>query len=228
MQADLTCKFPWLAGLADADGCVVVLNGNHGIQITSVHAEFLQNTCLMLQTMGVNPYNGAVSPACLRNMPNGHGSCSLYTTQATHRLMITHHGLEHLVAHGFQPHRLKLDLSIKPQRTATRFMTVLSVDTAENSDTYCFSEPREGRGVFNGILIRQCTEIMQYSDHHNSVCNLASIALNRFVEDEEHNFDKLHEVVQHITRSLDHMLDVCAYSVADANKSNMMEVRCNV
>lgn len=50
------------------------------------------------------------------------------------------------------------------------------------ADTYCFTEPETGRGLFNGICTGQCTEIIEYSDEREyAVCNLASIALPRFV-----------------------------------------------
>jgi len=50
------------------------------------------------------------------------------------------------------------------------------------ADTYCFTEPETGRGLFNGICTGQCTEIIEYSDDKEyAVCNLASIALPRFI-----------------------------------------------
>lgn len=50
--------------------------------------------------------------------------------------------------------------------------------------TYCFTEPLEHKGIFNGILTGQCSEIIEYSnEHETAVCNLASIGLSKFVED---------------------------------------------
>lgn len=52
----------------------------------------------------------------------------------------------------------------------------------EKEDTYCFNEPLRHKGIFNGILTGNCTEIMEYSDADESaVCNLASVALSNFV-----------------------------------------------
>lgn len=69
-----------------------------------------------------------------------------------------------------------------------------------------------------------CSEIIQFSDHHNtSVCNLASIALSRFVNNGQYDYRELHAVVQHVTMCLDHMLDVCAYPVPDAKTTNLRD-----
>jgi ribonucleotide reductase alpha subunit len=49
-------------------------------------------------------------------------------------------------------------------------------------DTYCFTEPVSGKGWFNGVCTGQCTEIIEYSDNEEyACCNLASIALPRFI-----------------------------------------------
>ena len=69
-----------------------------------------------------------------------------------------------------------------------------------------------------------CTEIIEYSDHENtSVCNLASVALSRFVADGAFDHAALHQTVQTVTRTLDHMLDVCAYPVTDARTTNLRD-----
>lgn len=55
---------------------------------------------------------------------------------------------------------------------------VLSVQHDETSDTYCVSEPKEHKAVFNGILTGNCSEIQLYSDDQNSfVCVLSSLNL---------------------------------------------------
>lgn len=223
-EADLACRVEWLAGLADADGCVTVVNGNHGLQISSVHVHFLQQVCLMLQTMGVDACVSLMRLAADRVLPDGKGQTATYHCQDCFRLLITHAGLAHLVACGFQPRRLRIDLSMEPQRAARRFTSVVSVAVAPVSDTYCFHEPGEQHGVFNGVLTMNCAEVMQYSDHHQtSVCNLASVALSRFVRDGAFDHKHLHEVVQRVVTNLDHMLDVCAYPVDDARHTNLRD-----
>ncbi|CAL1297686.1 unnamed protein product [Larinioides sclopetarius] len=66
-----------------------------------------------------------------------------------------------------------------------------------------------------------CTEIVEYtSDDEVAVCNLASIALNRYVKDQEFDFEKLKEVTKVITRNLNKIIEINYYPVPQAEKSN--------
>jgi len=93
-------------------------------------------------------------------------------------------------------------------------------------DTYCFTEPKRGRGTFNGVVTGQCSEIMEYSDaDETAVCNLASIGLPSFVRIEEEtrvfDFDKLHEVAKVVTKNLNKIIDVNYYPTEKTRRSNM-------
>ena len=72
-----------------------------------------------------------------------------------------------------------------------------------------------------------CTEILEYTSKDEvAVCNLASIALPKFVmEDENGNlrFDhqKLYEITKVVTRNLNKVIDVNYYPVKEARTSNM-------
>jgi len=71
-----------------------------------------------------------------------------------------------------------------------------------------------------------CTEIMEYtSPDEVAVCNLASIALPKFVltaKDGKKYFDhqKLYEITKVVTRNLNKVIDVNYYPVPEARKSN--------
>lgn len=68
-----------------------------------------------------------------------------------------------------------------------------------------------------------CTEIVEYTSADEvAVCNLASVALNMFVNDDKtYNFTKLKEVTKTITENLNKIIDVNFYPVPEAKKSNM-------
>ncbi len=73
-----------------------------------------------------------------------------------------------------------------------------------------------------------CTEIIQYSDKdETAVCNLASIALNRFVVVNPDNnkpyfdYNKLHTVVRVVTQNLNRVIDVNYYPTEKTRVSNM-------
>jgi len=69
-----------------------------------------------------------------------------------------------------------------------------------------------------------CTEILEYTDKdETSVCNLASIALPKYVNKELKTFDfeKLHEVTKTVTKNLNRVIDRNFYPVETARRSNM-------
>ena len=69
-----------------------------------------------------------------------------------------------------------------------------------------------------------CTEIVEYTAPDEiAVCNLASIALNRFVDKATRTFDfkKLEEVASVVTRNLNKIIDINHYPVIEAQNSNL-------
>ena len=68
-----------------------------------------------------------------------------------------------------------------------------------------------------------CTEIVEYtSPDEVAVCNLASIALNKFVKDDmTYDHKKLYDITKVITRNLNKVIDVNYYPVEEARNSNM-------
>lgn len=66
-----------------------------------------------------------------------------------------------------------------------------------------------------------CTEIIEYtSPDEVAVCNLASVALPRFVQEGKFDFKKLYEVVYQMTRNLNRIIDYNYYPVDEARNSN--------
>ena len=69
-----------------------------------------------------------------------------------------------------------------------------------------------------------CTEIMEYTSKDEvAVCNLASIALPKFVNEDIGEFDHklLYDVTYHATGNLNRVIDVNFYPVEEARNSNM-------
>ena len=68
-----------------------------------------------------------------------------------------------------------------------------------------------------------CTEIIEYSDKdQTAVCNLASIGLPMFVENNKFNFDKLHNVTKIVTRNLNKIIDINYYPTNKTRTSNLL------
>jgi ribonucleoside-diphosphate reductase alpha chain len=222
INSSLQCRLQWLAGLLDSDGTVARNGTNEALQVASIHVEFLDRVRLMLQTMGINSKVTFSRPACVTLMPDGKGGRKEYNCKELHRLLISSSSVHQLKELGLVCHRLQI-MGDKPQRNAEQFITVLSVqDNGRVDDTYCFNEPENHAGVFNGILTGNCTEIIEYSSpEETSVCNLASIALPTYVEQKQFNYNMLRKVVKVAIKNLNRVIDINFYPTPETKRSNM-------
>lgn len=67
-----------------------------------------------------------------------------------------------------------------------------------------------------------CTEIIEYTAPDEvAVCNLASLALPRFVRDGNFDFQQLYDVTYQVTLNLNKVIDINYYPVEEARNSNM-------
>lgn len=68
-----------------------------------------------------------------------------------------------------------------------------------------------------------CTEIVEYSDDkETAVCNLASIALSKFVDDNgEFDYVDLHRVTRLVTYNLNKIIDINYYPIDKTRRSNL-------
>ncbi len=183
INASINNKLKWFEGYCDTDGTIARNGTNEALQIASINKDFLLNVRLMLHTLGIESKVTKVYDERYTVLPDHKGGSKEYLCKPAYRILIGSNDLYNLSLLGFSPKRLNFTQRL-PQRNATQFVKVLSIEESyKNVDTYCFTEPLKHKGVFNGILTGQCNEIVQYSDQHEyAVCNLASIAVNKFVE----------------------------------------------
>lgn len=67
-----------------------------------------------------------------------------------------------------------------------------------------------------------CAEVLIYSSpEETGVCNLASICLPSYVNNNAFDFDKLHEITKVITKNLNKVIDKNFYPVEKAHRSNL-------
>jgi ribonucleoside-diphosphate reductase alpha chain len=67
-----------------------------------------------------------------------------------------------------------------------------------------------------------CTEIIEYTSADEiAVCNLASLALPRFVSDGQFDHQKLYDVTYEVTKNLNKIIDHNYYPVEEARNSNL-------
>ena len=183
-------RLDWLSGLMDADGTVVTNGTNECLQLASINPEFLRDLQQMLLTLGVRSKVTLNKKACKTSMPknDGTGDYALYNCKQVERILISSSSLYKLAQLGFKCERLQFTAN-KPQRNAEQFSKVESIKMLEGlHDTYCFNEPLEHKGVFNGILTGNCSEIMLHSGpDYTYSCILSSINLTHWDEIENDN-----------------------------------------
>lgn len=156
-QYDIRSRLDWLAGILDSDGCVLKSGESKSLQITSNDKDFLFNILLMLQETGIESKIADLYPAMSKMMPDGKGGKKLYDCKRTYRLLISSSNLEILNSLGLKTFRLDLNQTVS-NKNSNRFIKILSIDKALNSDTYCFTEPKMNMGMFNGVILGNCVE----------------------------------------------------------------------
>lgn len=219
-------KVKWLEGYLDGDGSIVKNNGIKNIQVSSTNNEFITNIFYMLQTLGVLASISMLFEKQMKLLPDGRDGKKEYMCEELYRLNIDCSSLIHLIELGYSPKRLDISNIRAPHHKTNKFIRISGVeDNDEYDDTYCFNEPIEHKGIFNGILTGNCTEIIEYSSPDEiAICNLASVCLSSFVEIKEKpefNFEKLHEVTMIMTKNLNKVIDVNYYPLEKARRSNL-------
>ena len=177
VEKDVSYRLDWLAGLIDSDGCANDIGGS--IAISSINRDFMRRVQLLLSTLGCHSYVNDMHLEADRMLPanDGSGSHKLYHCQDCFRLTISAWNVRKLLDLGLRLHRV--DVDPQPNRGASRFITVTKIEEIPDEETvYCFEEPINHTGVFNGIMTAQCSEF--YGNSGNS-CNLSSINLYNVV-----------------------------------------------
>jgi ribonucleoside-diphosphate reductase alpha chain len=217
-------KLIWFAGYCDADGTISRNGDNEQLQVSSINYEFLKTVKLMLQTCGINPKIKLSQTRDKSYLPNGHGGYKYYDVKPVYRLLVTSCDLYDIMQVGFSPKRLRL-VGNKPSRNASQFIKILKIENNNRiDDTFCFNEAKQHKGIFNGIITGQCTEILEYSDDkETAVCNLASIGLPSFVDEttKQFDYDKLHQVTKVVTNNLNTIIDANFYPTDKTRRSNL-------
>jgi len=232
INSSLDNKLKWLAGYIDADGTIIKNQDARCIQIACIHKEFLFQVKLLCNTIGLNPKITKNKDAEERLMPDnkGLGEMKLYNCKEIYRLLFNTLDTYTLFNElNIPTHRVLNDILVPPQRDARKFVRIKSIDEVEGfHDTYCFNEPKNHTGIFNGIITGNCAEINIYTDKNNTgVCNLASISLPKFVETDDegnvfYNYQKLYEITRIATKNLNNVVDNNVYPVKEGQHSDSL------
>ena len=150
-------KLRWLEGVCDSDGCI---NYNTkktatSIQISNNEKKFLKNIQLMLTTLGTHTNISLGQAARQELLPDGKGGKKLYDCKDNYVLYITICNVKRLYDMGLRPKRLQLICNEEIQERA-KLIKIKNITLLNGiHSTYCFTEPKEHAGIFNGILTGQ-------------------------------------------------------------------------
>lgn len=152
----INTKLTWLAGFVDGDGHLSITksSGKGSIEIGSIELQFLKDIQLMLSTLGC--ISGVkLGEKAHKKMIKG----KEYECKDIYRLTITSNDVIKLIKLGFAPKRIDLS-KIKTDQDITSYAPYVRVKNIINegriSDTYCFTEPKNHTGIFNGVMTGQC------------------------------------------------------------------------
>jgi ribonucleotide reductase beta subunit family protein with ferritin-like domain len=155
-------KLEWLAGYADADGCINLNKKKDStcVQISSINKPFLKNVQIMLTTLGVLSNIKLSRSAEKKLLPknDGTGEYQYYNCKELFILYISCKNVNKLIQLGFSPKRLNVIYSERINNSFERKEKIRIkniVKTSDDEKTFCFSEPINHTGIFNGILTGQ-------------------------------------------------------------------------
>lgn len=214
-------RLAWLAGILDADGSVHRNNGNHQLVLSSINEGFLLETQLMLQTLGVDAKVRQSIDEGVRKLPmnDGSGDVGDFFCQTGYRLIINSVDTSLLGELGIPLKRLDISGRCEPNRSAKRFVRVVSVVDAGRADTFCFKEPKKGMGMFNGILTGQCQEISLPTEPYKSVWGLndvnadgeTALCFLSAIKAKDYTLEEHIEVAYYLLKSVDNVIDSTYY-----------------
>lgn len=197
---NIKSKVMWLSGLIDSAGSIDT-EGNITLSIGD-NTVFLREVLMLMQTLGAKGW----------------------LVEEGNALVIGKVALFHLKNSGLDI-QFQTIVPDSNQISAPICDCIKNVmDLQQRSDTYCFTEKKRNRAVFEGVLTSQCSEIIQYtSPDEIAVCNLASICLPSYIDEKTNTFDftKMQEVVRVATCNLNKIIDKNFYPVEKARVSNM-------
>jgi ribonucleotide reductase alpha subunit len=188
--AEIVAAF--LRGLYDADGCVVTAGKNHYVGLGSSSRELLLGVQTLLSTFGVMTHLYQTRTAGKEgsfSYTNRAGETKRYGHSAAYDLRITSESIVSFAQHiGFSLSRKAALLrtivveSPKGPYSARKTAHLLERTNDGVELTYNLTEPRNHSYVVNGVVVRNCSE---YVHLDNSACNLASMNLLTFLDDND-------------------------------------------
>jgi ribonucleoside-diphosphate reductase alpha chain len=202
----------WLAGLLDADACLGYPGGKGKcmpvVQLGSKDKPFLLNVRLMLIRLGVI--------ATIISRRDG-GKKIVSGVEAnfadTYMIVINGGNVWKLYKEGLKTSRLDLSWVRKPKGRAFMPIKVAAITPVDPEETFCFTEPFEHMGVFNGIPGGNCGEqpLPPHGTCNLGAINLSRLVVNPFTPKAQLNTSLLQQLTRVGIRFLDNVIEATRY-----------------
>jgi len=174
---NLESKLNWLAGLFDGAGTELK---EGGVQLVSSDRSFFDDLQKLLSTVGVQS----------KVLFDGEEKQSFFFTVGAEQVQF-------LKSLGLRSVRMSFDKTSNEDEPLP--VKVVKIEEVENAETvYCFTEPKNNTGIFNGILAGNCAE---QSLAPYETCCLAEVFLPNIESSEE-----LNKVIKYLYRINKHSL----------------------
>ena len=221
-------QWSYLRGLLYADGTVHVSNSKgNPIQIsyTDINIDFLKELQILFNNLGLQTSIRLLRKESYNLLPDGKGGKKYFKCNDCFRLIIGNKN-DALVLNentGFLD-RKGIKLENKTYRNNTKkSYKVISIDYVGKEDVYCPTiYNNEHIFISQGLKTFNCSEIIEFSSpEEQAVCNLASIALPKYITDNVFNHELLYEYTYQVVKNLNNVIDLNFYPTKETMTSNM-------
>lgn len=221
-------QWSYLRGLLYADGTVHVSNSKgNPIQIsyTDINIDFLKELQILFNNLGLQTSIRLLRKESYNLLPDGKGGKKYFKCKDCFRLIIGNKN-DALVLNentGFLD-RKGIKLENKTYRNNTKkSYKVISIDYVGKEDVYCPTiYNNEHIFISQGLKTFNCSEIIEFSSpEEQAVCNLASIALPKYITDNVFNHELLYEYTYQVVKNLNNVIDLNFYPTKETMTSNM-------
>jgi ribonucleotide reductase alpha subunit len=221
-------QWSYLRGLLFADG-TANKNKSKGeptqISYADINIDFLKELQLIFQNLGLQTSIRLLRNGGQRSLPNGKGGYSLYKTKDCYRLIVGNKNDSQKINEkiGFLDRKNIIIDNREFRDNTKKGYKVKSIEYVGKEDVYCPTIYNDEHiFISQGLKTFNCTEILEFSSpEEQAVCNLASIALPKYVVNKEFNHDLLYEYVYQVVKNLNNVIDLNFYPTEETKLSNM-------
>ena len=216
----------YLEGLYLADATTQATEEMTTCALAFVHLPLLRDVQLLWANFGVKTFINRTRGAEEHVLPDGKDGQELFDCHPLYLLVNSIEGCKIVnaathIGHYRQNERFLANLEKTGYRQKLH-ATFERLEKLPNEDAFCLVvDSPEHSWTVNGLITKN-TEIIEYTaEDEIAVCNLASLALPKFIANGKFDHQKLFDVTYVVTKNLNRIIDINYYPVEEARNSNL-------